>query len=357
MKYNGFIAVILSLVLAVSCAERTTDKYEDMENASLEAWMKINIGSGYEQIADGLYIQWIERGNGPAVEAGKWVSYDYKSSLLDGSIFYSRSKEDATNMGNVNPRTHYVPYYVAFTDPNRSIAEKAIHEALKKMNQGDSVLIYAVSSLTYGSATYPSDNSYKYYLSGYEGQSAYRFTGNVPSVFELRLTNIVDEPSDYEKRLVEDYAYTTLGLTPADTVAAHQYYKITDPKSGELVKEDETVKYYYKAYFLDGHIFDSNIDSVIVRMEWRQHPYFSSNDKDTNALSYNGSSSSSSYIKGMDVIKKMKYEEWATTVFISDFGYTYEGQSTSTSGYSPEIRPYTPLVFDIYVVKPEETQE
>ncbi|MDR0511206.1 MAG: hypothetical protein LBH06_08965 [Rikenellaceae bacterium] len=367
MKY--ICGVVLGLLLAVSCAKRETESYDAAELTSLKAWMKRYIperhpGRQCDTLdREGIYIVRVTSGTGAEVKANDWLFYDLTIGDLWGNIYYTRDSLTAVVEGTSTLKTHYIPYYNIFTDPNYSVNENALYRTLKQMREGDSAVVYSTSRFTYGS-----NSTTGLFVGGYQGQSSY--PGGIPTVIRVKLHRIVEDqdPVKYEEGLTRDYAKNELGrgyvITPGvdttdratwvDTVTLHQYFKIWDAPDiaasyradREQVVEDSTLKVYYITRFLDGFIIDTNIDSVAWRV-WRDNTARS-------ALTYS-KTSNSSYVAGMKAVYKMKYSEWCTTVFTSAFGYSYSGvaaadaNSTTGAGVATEIRPYTPLIFDLYV--------
>jgi len=53
------------------------------------------MGWEMERTESGLWYMIMERGDGPAVTPGKTVAYDYRISLLDGTLCYSSEEDGA----------------------------------------------------------------------------------------------------------------------------------------------------------------------------------------------------------------------------------------------------------------------
>ena len=344
MKYTPTIAVIACVAMLFSCAQRKTDNYNELERASLKAWMDKNVQT-YETLDEGgVYIKKIVEGTGQAVENEKWMFYDITGTDLQGNVFYFRDSLEARIQGTYIAKTHYAPYLNAFTYPNYTIPEHALAIAFNTMKEGDSVAVYATSSFTYGSSSYPL--TYSYVMSGYEGQYQTCFQGSVPAIFRIKLHKVIDNVQDYENQQVAGYAADNFGQTIADTISANMYRKIILPVTGKKEVTDTAtgLKLYYVAKFLDGFVYDTNIDTVAKRL-WGSNASYSA------VVNYNAGSPAPGALGVYKAVLGMRYTEWATVAFNSDYGYGYTGQevgATSTS-YVTEIRPYTPLVYDIYV--------
>jgi hypothetical protein len=348
MKFLKYQYVTVAAILfAVGCAKRPSDSYDAAELASLKAWMVARNLMGQCDTLDngGIYMVRTEAGtSGVEVKSNNWLLYDLTVSNIYGHVYYTRNEQTARIEGTFTRRTHYTDYYNYFSDPNYgTFNEYALWLAVKNMHEGDSAAVYATSRYTYGG-----NSTSSLFVGGYQGQSAY--PGNIPTVFNVRLRKVIDDPTEYENGLVDDYAAGALGLTDADTVKTHHYFKLFPASTVEFardsVREDSTVNIYYITRFLDGFVIDTNIDSVARRVWGGVSTY--------SPISYS-SSSSSSYIEGMKAVYKMCYRDWCTTVFTSAFGYTYNGvaaadaNSSTGTPVATEIRPYTPLILDLYV--------
>lgn len=156
---------------------------------------------------------------------------------------------------------------------------------------------------------------------------------------------MVDEPTEYEGMLVENYALERFDMIAADTVMQNFYINVTDSIAGSsVITEDSLVYLYYKGMFLDDFVFDTNIEDVAVE----EDIYVYSGTY--TPLSYtpsDGDLIEAFYYALTDTTKRaMKYNDTFTMVFSSDYGYSYYG---STDG-STEIQPYDPLVFEVQVL-------
>jgi FKBP-type peptidyl-prolyl cis-trans isomerase len=96
-----------------------------------------------------------------------------------------------------------------------------------------------------------------------------------------------------------------------------------------------TAKIWYIGRFLDGFIFDTNIDEV------KQIIYGKVDDKGTH-LSYSAATDKDDYITAWYyAIPELRYNSWATIVTTSSFAYGVTGQSgSSTTSTSTDMSAY-----------------
>ncbi len=261
------------LVLAAmitSCATPSSIDFDTLEDESLRAWMDKNHPNwesdpNWKRTESGVYIQWMKHAT-PAdslAEDGDWVRIDYTGKTLDGNIFYTRDAGVAKIQGTYSRRAHYVDDFVYLYSENSSLP-KGMYEALTNMKVGDMTRVIMPSGMYKGAGGYNSTNV------GYNGQ--WGADGNKPVIIDsLIVREVSEDPITLENRQVNAYATERWGLVEADTLSKGLYVQLMTPfplKRDSVVtaeKTDSVLSCYYKGYFLDGFVFDSNIDSVQMR--------------------------------------------------------------------------------------------
>jgi FKBP-type peptidyl-prolyl cis-trans isomerase len=271
--WSVVIASLMVVTMAIGCASPEGTDYSELENESLEAWMTKNYGNWAEnpnimRTEDGVYIVWTERNEGSSVadtiiKEGNWVRIDYTGKKLDGNIFYTRNAEEAKRQGTFSRRTHYVDDFVYLYSENSSLP-KGMLSALTNMKVGDKTRVIMPSGMYRGSEGYDETNV------GYNGQ--WGVDGNLPVIIDdLTIREVSEDPIILENKLVNEYAAQRWRLTEADTLSKGLYVELMTPfpvKRDSVIKAgstDSLLTCYYKGYFLDGFVFDSNIDSVQMR--------------------------------------------------------------------------------------------
>lgn len=261
------------MVLATSCAERVPSDFNLLEENSLRAWMNENhpeweSDGKWVRTDNGVYIQWMERNEGTTaadtiIKEGNWVRIDYTGKTLDGNIFYTRDAGVAKIQGTFSRRTHYVDNFVYLYSENASLPAGML-EALTRMKVGDMTKVVIPSDMFYGSNGYNSTNV------GYNGQ--WGVAGNKPVIIDsLTIKEVSEDPITLENRQVNTYASERWNLMEKDTLSKGLYVQLMTPfpaKRDSVIKaekSDSVLNCYYKGYFLDGFVFDSNIDSVQMR--------------------------------------------------------------------------------------------
>ena len=332
-------AVVLAVVLAVGCAKNGGLDTSGHEDQALKAWIEKNVDfseySKWVKTDDGTYIFWLEANNNPAdtvIKAGNWVRINYTGKRLNGDVFYTRSEAVAKVQGTYSRRTHYVPDFVYLYKEN-TLLPKGTFEALTNMKVGEKVKVIMPSG------SYMSNSGYSSTNVGYNGQ--FGLPGSVPVVIDsLTLLEVAEDPITVENRDVTAYASDRWGMNPADSLEGYEglYVQLQTPfpfKRDSVVK-DSTLTCYYKAYFLDGFVFDSNIDSVQIRA-WGEI-------YNEGPLTWDMKNTDTSMIEGFkQACCQACYGDHIRTIFTSAYGYGISGSAakSTTSGSSSSDYDYS----------------
>ena len=330
-----FILAAASLT-AVSCAKKSEEDYNVTEQASLDAWMKLNAPDA-QRLDNGMYIETVTPApDGAATpKTGDWVRINYTGKSLEGNVFVTRYKEVAEQQGTSTLHTYYEPQYLLYESYNSAFTQGQFI-ALQQMKEGQVVTIYMPSRLAYGA--YGSS-----YSGGYEGQ--YSLSANVPAIITMELNEVVTDPAARETKQVMDYAVDQWGIERPDKDSTF-FFQIIEGNDDEAtaITEDSTVNIYYIGSFLDGFIFDTNIDSVAQRVF---------NDYDENSATSYTPADGGMIQAFHEAVPKMHYGDRARMVFTSEWGYGITGNSSGET----VIQSYTPLVFEFWIETNQEEEE
>lgn len=335
-KIKNIVAAVLCAVVIggfASCSEEPTIDTKKFQQNSLDAWMAKYVNCddtvAWRQ-SNGMYVQVLpssqplDESLAPA-DTIVWVRINYTGRTLQNNVYLTRSENEARWQGTFTERTYYAPDYLYCGSTNTNMIEGQYY-ALKnefmidgvptKMVQGSKVRLYMTSELAYGS--YGTSNN-----QGYGGQ--FTLKGNVPTIEDLELVEVVKDPVERENKLVAEYAEQMWGMNVADTIAEHFYLdksNLLDVTLGDTLTVDSTAYLYYKGYYLDGFVFDSNIDSVQLRAFGEiTH---------SDPLVYKPSEDKEELINAFyRAIPGMRYGEWGRMVFTSLYGYGASGYSAA----------------------------
>lgn len=339
-KITHLVAVVLFgvLVAATSCATPGSTDYDVLEEESLRAWMNKNYpdwesDSNWRRTDSGVYVYTMLHSDGKAATDTTWVRIDYTGKTLDGNIFYTRDAGVAKLQGTYSRRAHYVDDFVYLYSENASLP-KGMYEALIGMKVGEMARVIMPSGMYKGSAGYSATNV------GYNGQWA--LDGNKPVIIDsLTIKEVSEDPITLENRQVNEFAASRWGLVEADTLSKGLYVQLMTPfplKRDSVVtaeKTDSVLTCYYKGYFLDGFVFDSNIDSVQMRA-WGEI---------VNEGPMEWDMSQTSMIEGFkQACVNACYGDHLRAVFTSAYGYGISGSAaravTESSNSSTDMTDY-----------------
>ena len=327
-----------------SCAREAEEIATGLSRQSFEAWVSKYAPSAYANPYKDIYIEYIERGpenEAKPVENYTWLTVNYTGKTLDGTVFVTRVASISKRIGSFAYTTHYCDDFLQYTSTSTKLCD-GLRQAFERMRVGDSVRVYIPHDKGYTSAMNVN--------SGYAGENGSGYT-SVPILFEMRLKAVTTQPFIWERDSVERYAQRHWGTGYShDTVG--MYMRIVQPNpAGDTITEDSTVLVYYEEYFMDGFLAATNIDTVASK--W--NVYSSSDETAYEPLSLTPSSGSNASENNVlyIAVPHMRKGETAEVVTVSTWAHGDSGNSSST----PEILPYQPMRYKIYVVDDKEEDE
>ena len=341
--YAAAIAVA-TVMVGWSCAREAEEIATGLSRQSFEAWVSKYAPSAYANPYKDIYIEYIERGpenEAKPVENYTWLTVNYTGKTLDGTVFVTRVDSISKRIGSFAYTTHYCDDFLQYTSTSTKLCD-GLRQAFERMRVGDSVRVYIPHDKGYTSAMNVN--------SGYAGENGSGYT-SVPILFEMRLKAVTTQPFIWERDSVEHYAQRHWGTGYShDTVG--MYMRIVQPNpAGDTITEDSTVLVYYEEYFMDGFLAATNIDTVASK--W--NVYSSSDETAYEPLSLTPSSGSNASENNVlyIAVPHMRKGETAEVVTVSTWAHGDSGNSSST----PEILPYQPMRYKIYVVDDKEEDE
>ncbi len=226
---SATFVVALSFVLA-SCVTESTPSGEELEQKSLDAWIKLHKPElEVNRQKDGYYVEILAWGDEGEPASGNdigtdptmdqdtcWVYTDLVARGLSGTVCLTRDHIMADMCGTFSYDTHYVPYFIYGGNSNVGIIEgsyKALRNEITlgeeyinkywpgksttfKMRKGAKVRLYLPSVLAYNETGTTAEG-------GYEGQ--YSLSANTSMIMEMDIKGVVRNPSDKELEMVESY--------------------------------------------------------------------------------------------------------------------------------------------------------
>lgn len=337
MKKFIRIFALAALVAAFvsSCANNEDEDMDVIRELAFDQWMLENNPQA-TKTDYGVYVEYITKSEDEdaiSPEEDYWVFLNYTGYLINDAVFMTRDSLIASNIGTFEYTTHFAPEY---TYIDEDIMIEGLIYLLQDMKAGDHVKAYIPGTLGYTSSIPAS------FYSGYAGTSSV-YT-SAPIIFDLQLVGVVEDPEVYEQELVKEYALSNWGQAEEDYLVENLYLTKTDSLAGSVVATTDSVVYvYYKGYFLDGFVFDTNIEELAEELE--RYSY----DNDYTPLECTLSSTEliDAFIQAFsDEDRTISFNDSFSIVSTSDYTYEDDGSSDGET----IIQPYTPLVFDIQVL-------
>lgn len=319
-------SLIASILLFSACAEKETETDRQWEERVLGAYMRTHyadlLADTLRQQASGLYMINLKKGTGEIPDDSCLVEFNTTIRTFQNMLASTTYEATARLENTYVQATHYAPSYTYY----RWSIIPGIKEALGKMRAGDSTRLIIPSWLAYGTT-------------GTTG-----IGGNETMVCDIKLEKVVriSDAKAYEKEKIANYMATHPGFVQLDTFE-NVYWRTVVPSdtTNYIAEVGDNFSYRYAAFFLDGHMFESSIDSLATL-----HGLTVTND----GLATLAKVGSSGLVKGLEkVMLYMSRKQIVEVIFTSDYAYgTYGNYTSSTSSSTTtgnDINPYTPLGF------------
>ena len=323
----------------MSCAENTTESLKDIHEKILAAHVKTIHHDTLEKTESGLYYTILKAGKGASTTDSSCVFINETVYDLNYNITASTNENIIRRLGTFSYEDAYIPllWYMG----NTAIM-MGLEEMLLQMREGEVRRIWL-----------------PYWLSAYYENGTSQNSST--QVYDIELFKVVNDIDKYQIDTLESFRDR---FYPGLDSLERGFYKMTIvPGTGDSLKSGTTVGAYYVGKLLDGHVFDTNVADTAVKYRF----YDATNEYsiyDVKLPEKNEDSSDEttteegSSIKGFSkCMLNMKYGEVAICFFHSDYGYGYDGKSSSSvSSHYPGggISSNMPLFFWIYVPLDED---
>lgn len=317
---NLRLLLLLLLPISLFSCKKGGDDAHDAEMRKLNAWLQVH-NITVAPTASGMYYIPVDEGSGANPSANDYFIYNYSVETLSGDIVGTNDAVVANTWGyekDANGRIlHFSPAIRSTLQGVTNLLTPGMYEAFLKMKKGGRARLILPSNLAFGG-------------SGYNGVIG----ANTTVIINLELVDFYPEISVYEKALV-DKCKTDSSLTSTIEGKDEIYYKTIVEKSDKQLKDSaKSVYVKYVGRFLDGYIFDTNIDTVATKAG------FTPASTDSLLVEFGKFSGVAAF---EEVIKTAWKEEKVMFVTTSEFAYGMQLKGT--------IPPFTPLFFEVTVGK------
>ena len=359
MKFLRY--ALMSLVAAaglISCAEIVEIDMDEKEQQSLDAWIAKHVnnkGTRAVRQSNGLWVEIADYGDTKSMATNDtvtWVKYNFTMRDMTGNVVFTRYEDIAKWQGTYTKHTHYVPDYIFCGEYPANLLEGphhvmrntlTIHDNTKfNMHAGTKGTLYIPSSLAHGATGTSND-------AGYGGQ--YSLNGSVPSIIDFEIVHVTKDPVKDEEKEVADFIASTGNWKPVNDTLDYLYvdkkFRLPEGEEaykGDSIKIDSTVKIWYVGKFLDGFVFDTNIDSIKRRAFGKIESVGEALEftaKEQGKSTDESGDDNSSYIKAWNyTIPHLLKGQWARIVATSFYCYGGTGQYRNGSATTTNSMDY-----------------
>jgi FKBP-type peptidyl-prolyl cis-trans isomerase len=298
MKY--IFGILISCVLFLSsCSVDTVDEQSNKNEVEIQNYIKVQKLT-LQKSADGLYYQLNTTGStGKIKNQGDLVTFNYKMTLLDGTVIDSTSKAKGINRSTVWGLSNTT---TVFTLP------------LTMLKEGESGIFLIPSALAFGGTAY----------------------GDVPafSVIKLELSlDAIRNEAEQIALIQKTYAIEN----PEKTSTGLIFKKLVENPTGASVSADAPVLVNYTGRLAYSYVHADASGAYVY------NAIFGSGTLGTPTVPF--VLSQNNLIPGFtEALKKMRAGEKAAVIIPYALGYGTAGNST--------IPGYSPLYFEISVIAP-----
>lgn len=356
---------VLTAAVVAACADKDSGTDIDYEQLSLDAWVAKHINATSERAIrqdNGMWLEITDAGQTDDIATKDtilWVKYNFTVRDLIGNIAFSRLEDIARWQGTFTRYTHYVPDYIYCGDYNSNLLEGTYYMMRNTMKDasgndvnihiGTKGTIYLPSTLAYGTVGTSND-------AGYGGQ--YSLDGSIPTILDFEIVDITKDPVKTEEAEVDAFIAGDASWKPVSDTLTYLYvdktFRLPEGETayqGDSILVDTTVNIWYVGKFLDGFVFDTNIDSVKLRVYGEvastgEALEFTYNDPESTTSS---SSDESSYINMWNyAIPTLLQGQWARIIGTSYYGYGSYGQYRNGSSSTTSSSDYYYNYYNLY---------
>ena len=359
MKFLRY--ALMSLVAAaglISCAEIVEIDMNEKEQQSLDAWIAKHVnnkGTRAVRQSNGLWVEIADYGDTKSMATNDtvtWVKYNFTMRDMTGNVVFTRYEDIAKWQGTYTKHTHYVPDYIFCGEYPANLLE-GTHYVMRNtltnhdntkfnMHAGTKGTLYIPSSLAHGATGTSND-------AGYGGQ--YSLNGSVPSIIDFEIVHVTKDPVKDEEKEVADFIASTGNWKPVNDTLDYLYvdkkFRLPEGEEaykGDSIKIDSTVKIWYVGKFLDGFVFDTNIDSIKRRAFGKIESVGEALEftaKEQGKSTDESGDDNSSYIKAWNyTIPHLLKGQWARIVATSFYCYGGTGQYRNGSATTTNSMDY-----------------
>jgi FKBP-type peptidyl-prolyl cis-trans isomerase FkpA len=230
----GLFSLLFLAVFISGCSNNEEEELKERERRALQQYL-IEHNITAEPTASGLYYLPVVEGDGIRPEGTDYVEIEFTGELVDGTIF-------ATTYDTLAIDEDFYSEYVVY-GPQRFRLDyllEGMTEGLSLMNEGGIATLIMPSDLALGSS------------------SSYLIPSYSTLIYDIKLVTVIEDPDAYETALIQEWLDSNNIDRQASTDSV--YYLEEVPGEGEFISTGDVISMLYEGYYLDGRVFDANID-------------------------------------------------------------------------------------------------
>lgn len=325
MKAIHYTLIITAALLAASCAEEIDESAESVQERILKAYVEKYYPDAVRS-ESGLYYIEQTPGTGRTPQESSYVLVEYTITYLDGSYNSYTSDSIAKQIGSYSYSGYYDPRIWSLENSTPGVVE-----LLTGMQEGGYVKAIVPATLL--------DEESGLEITEGDGSS---------KIYEIHLLEVIDNVDRYEIRVIEDYVMTKIPDIRDSTEYGLYFHKIREGASIDTVKDEDHTYYRYIGRFLNGTVFDTNIEDTA-----RKYRIFNGDADSYTSSSFQYFTDEDEVLENNSLVQGFTKALWrmgrgdqAVVVFYSKLGYGEDGKGS--------IPGYVPLRFDIWVDEDDE---
>lgn len=292
----SIFTLLAGLLLFNGCFRDDSEELKEQEALLLEKYL-LDHGITQEPTASGLYFILLEDTVGISPSVTDVIEFEYTGRLVNNDVFGTTYKDVAEDENIYSPNIIYGPVRLILKNALLGLAE-----GFQLMEEGEKAMMILPSDLAYG------------------GNNVGIISRYSTLIFTIHLQKVIPDPLAYENTQIKNFM-DEKGFNGYPTQSGLYYFPSVEGE-GDNVPYGSRVEVKYKGYFLDGRVFDSNLD-------------------DESPLSI--TIPSDFLIQGWNEgIQLMKKGSKGTLIVPYDLAYGATGTDA--------ISPYMTLVFDMEIV-------
>ena len=235
MKKLCYSSLLLAgVLLFTGCFRDNSEELKEDERRALKKYLADH-NITQEPTASGLYYIPVKDTVGLSPTINDVVEFEFTGRLVDGQIFGTTDSATAKEADIYYESTVYGPVRLILANSISGLAE-----GFQLMQEGEEAIFILPSDIAYG------------------GNSIGIIEPYSTLIFDIHLQHVITDPYHYEQTLIKNFLDSNNYV--AEPTESGLYYIEEVPGSDVTIDYGSGVDLYYKGYFLDGRVFDSNFD-------------------------------------------------------------------------------------------------